>query len=363
MSKHALITGITGQDGSYLAELLLSKNYHVHGLVRRSSTPNTKNIEHLLNHPDISIHVGDMTDSAGLTKIINNIKPDEVYNLAAQSHVKISFDTPVCTGDINALGSMRLLEACRNIKDCPQPKFYQASSSELFGKIQEPIQNETTPMYPRSPYGVAKYYAYWAVKNYREAYDMFACNGILFNHESPRRGEEFVTRKVTKYVANWCYDNSCYPLELGNLSSLRDWGHARDYVNGMWLMLQAQEAEDYVLATGKKHSVRELVEKCFLLAYGKNVFWEGCGLNEKGYVFHPDANNIPRKNLVVVVNPDFYRPSEVDVLCGDSTKAKEKLKWQCKYDFNSLIREMLIADKPEKDWFKNGGELSNVYEN
>jgi len=359
MSKHALITGLTGQDGSYLAELLLSKNYHVHGLVRRSSTPNTKNIEHILDNANISIHVGDMTDSAGLTKIVNNIKPVEVYNLAAQSHVKISFDTPVCTGDINALGSMRLLEACRNIKDCPQPKFYQASSSELFGKIQEPIQNETTPMYPRSPYGVAKHYAYWAVKNYREAYNMFACNGILFNHESPRRGEEFVTRKVTKYVANW-HPNS-KPLELGNLSSLRDWGHAKDYVKGMWLMLQAPEADDYVLATGKKNSVRELVESCFLIACNRTVVWEGEGVDEKGYVFFTDVYNKPQKHLVVVVNPDFYRPSEVDVLCGDSTKAKTKLKWTCDYTFTSLIKEMLLADKPEKYWFTNGGELPNGY--
>ena len=254
---------------------------------------------------------------------------------------------------------MRLLEACRNIKDCPQPKFYQASSSELFGKIQEPIQSETTPMYPRSPYGVAKHYAYWAVKNYREAYNMFACNGILFNHESPRRGEEFVTRKVTKYVANW-HPNS-KPLELGNLSSLRDWGHAKDYVKGMWLMLQASEADDYVLATGKKNSVRELVESCFLIACNRTIVWEGEGLDEKGYVFFTDVYDKPQKNLVVVVNPDFYRPSEVDVLCGDSTKAKTKLKWTCDYNFISLIKEMLLADKPEKDWFINGGELPDGY--
>ncbi len=357
MTKHAFITGITGQDGSYLAELLLSKNYYVHGLLRRSSTPNTKNIDHIVDNPRVSLHLGDMTDSSNLSKLVNEIKPDEVYNLAAQSHVKVSFDTPVSTGDINGLGSMRLLEACRNIKGANTPKFYQASSSELFGKVQEPIQNETTPMHPRSPYGVAKYYAYWAVKNYREAYGMFACNGILFNHESPRRGEEFVTRKVTKYVANW--NQNSEPLELGNLSSLRDWGHAKDYVKGMWLMLQAPEADDYVLATGKKNSIRELVEGCFLISYNRSIVWEGEGLDEKGYVFYTDAHNKPQKNLVVVVNPNFYRPSEVDVLCGDSTKAKTKLKWTCDYNFMSLIKEMLLADKPEKDWFTNGGELPN----
>ena len=361
MSKRAFITGITGQDGSYLAELLLSKNYHVHGLIRRSSTPNTKNIEHILNNPNVTIHLGDMTDSASLNKIVNNIKPDEVYNLAAQSHVKVSFDTPVCTGDINAIGSMRLLEACRNIKDCSIPKFYQASSSELFGKIQEPIQNETTPMYPRSPYGVAKYYAYWAVKNYREAYNMFACNGILFNHESPRRGEEFVTRKVTKYVANW--DITSEPLELGNLSSLRDWGHAKDYVNGMWLMLQASKPDDYVLSTGEKHSVKELVELCFKIRHNKTILWEGEGIEQKGYVnyFTTKANEKMKRRLVVVVNPDFYRPSEVDVLCGNSAKAEKELNWKRKYTFDRLIKEMLLSDQPEKYWYKNGGESPDGY--
>uniref|UniRef100_A0A336K246 GDP-mannose 4,6-dehydratase n=2 Tax=Culicoides sonorensis TaxID=179676 RepID=A0A336K246_CULSO len=339
--KIALITGITGQDGSYLAEFLLQKNYEVHGIIRRASTFNTHRIEHLYTNKTahcggrMKLHYGDMTDSSSLVKIISTIRPTEIYNLAAQSHVKISFDLSEYTAEVDAVGTLRLLDAIRTCGLEKQVKFYQASTSELYGKVVETPQNEKTPFYPRSPYACAKLYAYWITINYREAYNMFACNGILFNHESPRRGENFVTRKITRSVAK-IHLNQLECVELGNLDSKRDWGHARDYVEAMWLMLQQDKPEDFVIATGETHSVREFVEQAFKYI-GTEIEWRGTGLEEVGV---EKGTNIVR----VRVNPKYFRPTEVDLLLGDATKAKEQLKWQPKTTFLHLVDDMMKAD-------------------
>lgn len=332
MKKVALITGITGQDGSYLAEFLLAKNYEVHGLIRRSSSFNTGRIEAIYSSPFLKLHYGDLTDTSNLMSIITSSRPDEIYNLAAQSHVKVSFDMPEYTGEVDAIGTLRLLEAIRS--SGLKIKFYQASTSELFGLVQETPQSETTPFYPRSPYAVAKQYAYWMIVNYREAYGIFACNGILFNHESPRRGPTFVTRKITRAVARIAAHKQEY-LELGNLDSQRDWGHAKDYVEGMWLMLQQEKAEDFVLATGETHTVRSFIEKAFC-EVGLNISWKGTGIEEIGL----DQNNIIR----VRVNPKYFRPTEVDLLLGNPAKAKRVLGWERKVTYEELIKEMVAAD-------------------
>jgi len=336
MSK-AFITGITGQDGSYLAEFLLEKGYEVHGLVRRSSIDNTNRISHLLGEPKrVTLHYGDMTDAGSLSRILYKIEPDEVYNLAAQSHVKVSFDIPQYTGDVNAIGTVILLESISEVN--PKIKFYQASSSELFGKVREIPQNENTPFYPRSPYAVSKLYAYWITVNYRESYDLFACNGILFNHESPRRGETFVTRKITRGIANILRGKiDC--LYLGNLDAKRDWGFAGDYVEAMWLILQQEKPDDYVVATGKTHTVREFCELAFK-AVGINLIWEGKGLEEKGV--DKDTGKV-----LVRVSKEFFRPAEVDLLLGDPTKAKTKLGWKPRVSFEELVEMMVKSDLGE----------------
>jgi GDPmannose 4,6-dehydratase len=325
----ALITGITGQDGSYLAEFLLQKGYEVHGIVRRSSLINTHRIDHIYNK--IHKHYGDMTDAGNLISLIQKIKPTEVYNLAAMSHVKVSFDMPEYTGEVDALGTLRLLEAIRLLEHpC---KFYQASTSELYGLVQEVPQKETTPFYPRSPYGVAKMYAYWIVKNYREAYGIHASNGILFNHESPRRGETFVTRKITRglsRISSGLQD----VLELGNLDAQRDWGHALDYVRGMWMIVQHETPDDFVLATGEMRSVREFVNESAYY-FGFNIEWRGEGLDEVGF-----CKNLNR--VIVRVDPKYYRPTEVEQLLGDATKAKTMLGWEPEYSFQDLVEDMCI---------------------
>lgn len=332
-TKVALITGITGQDGSYLAELLLSKNYDVHGIIRRSSSFNTGRIDHLFDK--LHLHYGDMSDSTVLVHIIEKIQPDEIYNLAAQSHVQVSFELPETTANVDALGTLRLLDAIRTCRLETKTKFYQASSSELFGLVQETPQKETTPFYPRSPYAVAKQFAYWIVKNYREAYNMFAVNGILFNHESPRRGPTFVTRKTTRAVARIKKGlQSC--LYLGNLDAKRDWGHAKDYVEAMWLMLQSPKPDDFVVSTGETHSVREFVEKAFQCV-GIDLSWEGKGEDEKGVV-------ITTGQVVVRVDRKYFRPTEVDLLLGDSSKIKEQLGWRHKTSFDDLVNEMVESD-------------------
>ena len=335
MAKIALITGITGQDGSYLAELLLEKGYEVHGILRRSSTSNTGRIERLLNK--ITLHYGDMTDSASLIRIINLIRPDEIYNLAAQSHVQTSYDVPEYSGNVNALGALRILEAVRMLGLTEKTKFYQASTSELFGKVEEVPQSETTPFHPFNPYAVAKQYGFWITKEYREAYNMFACNGIAFNHESERRGETFVTRKITLAagrIAEGIQDH----LELGYMDSLRDWGYAKDYVECMWKILQQEKPDDFVIATGEQHSVREFTEKAFS-ANGITLRWEGSGVDEKGY----DAAT---GKMLVCVNPQWFRPTEVDSLRGDCTKAKSQLGWNPqKTGFEELVRIMSEHDR------------------
>lgn len=343
--KKALITGITGQDGSFLAEFLLEKGYEVHGLLRRSSSFNTARIEHLYldewvrdmkNKRLVNLHYADMTDSSSLIRIIQMVQPDEIYNLAAQSHVKVSFDVPEYTAEVDAVGTLRLLEAVRILGLEKKCRIYQASTSELFGKVQEVPQKETTPFYPRSPYGVAKQYGFWITKNYREAYNMFAVNGILFNHESERRGENFVTRKITLAAARIAqgYQDKLY---LGNLNSLRDWGYARDYVECMWLMLQHDTPEDFVIATGEYHSVREFCTIAFQEA-GINLRWEGEGVDEKGI-------DIATGRVLVEVDPKFFRPTEVDQLLGDPTKAKTLLGWNpCKTPFAELVRIMVAND-------------------
>ncbi len=337
MRKKAFLTGITGQDGSYLVELLLEKNYEVHGLVRRSSTSNLDRISHLLEGlpyaNQLFLHEGDLTDSSSLERIIGKVKPDEVYNLAAMSDVKVSFDVPEYTADVDGLGTLRLLEAIR--KNCPKARFYQASTSELYGKVRTIPQNEQTPFYPRSPYGVAKLYAYWAVVNYREAYGLYACNGILFNHESPRRGENFVSRKITRTIARIQAGIDSI-LHIGNLEAKRDWGYALDFVEGMWLMLQQETPEDFVLATGETTTVRHFVEMAFE-EVGVSILWEGSGVDEKGY----DAQT---GHLRVAVSPEFFRPSEVDLLIGDPTKARTKLNWTPKTELRELVQMMVRSD-------------------
>ncbi|XP_038121438.1 GDP-mannose 4,6 dehydratase [Culex quinquefasciatus] len=337
----ALITGITGQDGSYLAEFLLAKDYVVHGIIRRASTFNTSRIEHLYADPNthkqdrMILHYGDMTDSSCLVKIISAVRPTEIYNLAAQSHVKVSFDLSEYTAEVDAVGTLRLLDAIRTCGLEKSVKFYQASTSELYGKVVETPQNEKTPFYPRSPYACAKLYGYWILINYREAYGMFACNGILFNHESPRRGENFVTRKITRSVAK-IFLGQLTCLELGNLDSKRDWGHARDYVEAMWLMLQQDESQDYVVATGECHSVREFVEEAFR-CIDRGIEWRGSGVDEVGV---EKGTEVVR----VRVNPRFFRPTEVDLLQGDASKAKRELGWEPKVSFLQLVADMVAAD-------------------
>ena len=333
MAKKAFITGVTGQDGAYLAELLLNKGYDVHGLQRRSSLPNTGRITELEDR--IHLHYGDMTDSTNLIRLLSEIKPDEVYNLAAQSHVQVSFETPEYTANADAVGALRLLEAIRVLGLESQNKFYQASTSELYGLVQETPQSETTPFYPRSPYAAAKLYAYWITVNYREAYDMFACNGILFNHESPLRGETFVTRKITQAVARIAKGKQ-NSLALGNLDAKRDWGHARDYVEGMYMMMQSDKAEDYVLATGETHSVREFVELAFD-HIGITIAWQGQGVNEIGI-------NKDNGETVVSIDPKFFRPTEVDLLLGNPAKAKANLGWEHKTPFKDLVLQMVDED-------------------
>ncbi len=339
MKKKALITGITGQDGAYLAEFLIEKGYEVHGLRRRSSLFNTERIDHLykdIHEDDVNmfLHFGDMTDSASLVRIINEVQPDEIYNLAAQSHVAVSFEVPEYTADTDALGALRILEAIRLLKRVELTRFYQASSSELYGLVQETPQRETTPFYPRSPYAVAKLYAYWITVNYRESYGMFACNGILFNHESPVRGETFVTRKITRALTRIKL-GLLDTLYLGNMDAKRDWGHARDYVEMQWLMLQQDEPKDYVIATGRQFSVREFVERtCAELQM--SIRWTGSGADERGY----DDDG----NCIVAVDKRYYRPAEVDTLLGDATKAREDLGWAPKISFEGLVKDMVAAD-------------------
>ena len=325
--KKAFITGITGQDGSYLAELLLSKDYEVHGLIRRASSFNTSRIDHIFDR--LNLHYGDVVDGSSLTSLILEVQPDEIYNLAAQSHVAVSFEIPEYTANVDALGTLKILDAIRTLnKPC---KFYQASTSELYGKVQEIPQTEKTPFYPRSPYGVAKLYGYWITKNYRESYNLFACTGILFNHESPRRGETFVTRKVVRAL-NAIKNGKQDKLRLGNLNAMRDWGHAKDFVEAMWLMLQQHTPKDYVIATGKQYSVRQLVEECAPY-FGMNIVWSGFGIDEVGI-------DINTNKIVVVVDKKYFRPAEVDTLLGDSTLAETELGWQPKYSFQDLIQEM-----------------------
>ena len=333
--KKALITGITGQDGSYLAELLLEKGYEVHGLKRRSSSFNTGRIEHLLGNPMLKLHDGDMTDSSNLTRLVKEIEPDEIYNLAAQSHVKVSWDCPEFTAESDGVGTLRLLEAVRINGLTKKTKVYQASTSELFGLIQEPVQSEKTPFYPRSPYGVAKLYSYWIIVNYRESFGMFACNGILFNHESPRRGENFVTRKITMAASRISLGMQ-EKLSLGNLNAKRDWGHAKDYVEGMWRILQNDKPEDFVLATGTTTSIRDFVTMTFK-ELGIEIEWQGEGVNEKGI-------NKANGKVIVDVNPKYFRPAEVELLLGDSTKARTQLGWKPQYDLQALCKEMVASD-------------------
>lgn len=331
----ALITGITGQDGSYLAELLLEKGYKVHGVVRRSSSINTARIDHLYHNPNLKLHYGDVTDSLSLMAILKKHKPTEIYNLAAQSHVKVSFETPEYTAMVDGLGTLKILESVRLLGMEDTVKIYQASTSELYGLVQETPQKETTPFYPRSPYGVAKLYAYWIVKNYRESYNMFACSGILFNHESPRRGFNFVTKKIVdglKAIQQGKQD----VLYLGNLNALRDWGHARDYVKAMWLILQQDQPDDFVIATGEQYSVKQFVEKCAPY-FGMNIQWQGTGLNEVGI----DTNT---NKVVVKVDQKYFRPAEVETLLGDATKAKEVLGWVPECSFDQLVEEMCTKD-------------------
>ena len=340
MRKIALITGITGQDGAYLAELLLNKNYEVHGIKRRSSSFNTARIDHLYkdkHKEDVNffLHYGDLTDSTNLIRIIQEVQPHEIYNLGAQSHVKVSFEVPEYTANSDAVGTLRILEAIRILKMENKVKFYQASTSELYGKVQEIPQTETTPFYPRSPYGVAKLYAFWIVKNYREAYGMFACNGILFNHESPLRGETFVTRKITR-AASKIKLGLQERLYLGNLNAQRDWGHAKDYVEGMWRMLQHEKPEDFVLATGKTTTIREFCNLSFK-ELGIEIKWEGEGENEVG--IDQSSNKV-----IISIDNNYYRPTEVDLLVGDASKAKKLLSWTPKYDLESLVKEMVNTD-------------------
>lgn len=348
--KVALITGVTGQDGSYLAEFLLEKGYEVHGIKRRSSSLNTERIDHIYQDihttsPSFFLHYGDLTDTSNLTRLLSKIQPDEVYNLGAQSHVAVSFECPEYTADVDGIGTLRLLEAIRFLGLEKKTRFYQASTSELYGDVRESPQTETTPFYPRSPYGVAKLYAYWMVVNYREAYGLHASNGILFNHESPRRGETFVTRKVTRAIANIAQGlDKC--LYLGNMDALRDWGHARDYVKMQWLMLQQEKPDDFVIATGEQYSVRQFVEFS-AQELGISIQWEGIGIKEKGIVSELSGSESPGVkvgDVIVKVDPKYFRPAEVETLLGDPTKAKEKLGWEPETSFQSMVVEMVQHD-------------------
>lgn len=336
--KKALITGITGQDGSYLAELLLEKGYEVHGIIRRSSSFNTGRIDHFYKDPHLSgvklfLHYGDLSDSSNISRLIEKIKPDEIYHLGAQSHVRVSFDTPEYTADVVGLGTLRILDAIKDMKK--KPRFYQASSSEMFGKVLETPQKETTPFHPRSPYACAKVFAYWITRNYREGYGIFACNGILFNHESERRGETFVTRKITRGLARIISEkDNC--LHLGNLDAKRDWGYAKDYVEGMWKMLQQKEPDDFVLATGETHSVRDFIEECAKILK-LDLIWKGKGAKEEGY-------SRKLKKTIIKIDPKYFRPAEVDLLLGDPSKAQQKLKWKPKTKFKELVKIMLDHD-------------------
>ena len=341
MVRKALITGITGQDGAYLAEFLLAKGYEVHGIKRRASSFNTDRIDHLYQDPHQSgvrlrLHYGDLTDATNLIRIVQQVQPDEIYNLAAQSHVAVSFETPEYTANADGVGTLRLLEAIRVLGLGERTRFYQASTSEMFGKVQETPQRETTPFYPRSPYGAAKLYAHWITVNYREAYGLYACSGILFNHESPLRGETFVTRKITRGLARIDAGlEDC--IWLGNLDARRDWGHARDFVRAQWLMLQQPEPDDYVIATGEQHSVREFAERAGL-CLGMRLEWRGSGLDEQGV----DAST---GRVVVRIDPRYFRPTEVDTLLGDATKARSRLGWAPEIGFDTLVREMVAADR------------------
>ena len=367
--KKALITGITGQDGSYLAEFLLSKGYEVHGIKRRSSSFNTQRIDHLYQDPHENnkrfiLHYGDLTDSTNLIRILQNVQPDEIYNLGAQSHVAVSFETPEYTANCDALGTLRILEAIRILKLTKKTKFYQASTSELYGKVQEVPQKETTPFYPRSPYGVAKLYAYWITVNYRAAYGIYACNGVLFNHESPRRGETFVTRKITRGLTRIDAGLDKY-IFLGNLNSKRDWGHAKDYVRMQWMMLQQEVPEDFVIATGRMETIRKFIEICAVklnwnkTSEGQGIFWEGKGLNEVGR--RADTNEI-----VIKIDPRYFRPTEVDELVGDPKKGYEKLGWEPEIKLEEMIEEMLKEDKnkalEESILIKKGFKVNPTFE-
>jgi GDPmannose 4,6-dehydratase len=351
--KKALITGVTGQDGSYLAEFLLNKGYEVHGIKRRSSSFNTQLIDHLYQDPHethirFKLHYGDLTDTSNLVRLVKSIQPDEIYNLGAMSHVAVSFECPEYTADVDGMGTLRLLEAVRLLGLEKKTRFYQASTSELYGLVRETPQKETTPFYPRSPYAAAKLYAYWVTVNYREAYGIYACNGILFNHESPRRGETFVTRKITRALSNIALGmEEC--LYLGNLDAKRDWGHARDYVEMQWLMLQQDEPDDYVIATGRQYSVREFVERC-ASELGIEIQWSGSGIGETGKVksikhnrFDVNLTHIANR-IIIRVDQKYFRPTEVETLLGDASKAKEKLGWEPKIQFNELVSEMVEHD-------------------
>ena len=348
--KKALITGITGQDGSYLAEFLLEKGYEVHGIKRRASSFNTQRVDHLYQDPHVEnknflLHYGDLTDSSNLTRILQEVQPDEVYNLGAQSHVAVSFESPEYTADVDAMGTLRLLEAIRLLGMEKKTRFYQASTSELYGLVQEIPQKETTPFYPRSPYAVAKLYAYWTTVNYREAYGMYACNGILFNHESPRRGETFVTRKITRGLANIAQGLET-GLYLGNMDALRDWGHAKDYVRMQWMMLQQEQPEDFVIATGVQYSVRDFI-RWSATELGITLRFEGKGLDECGVVDCIEGDNAPALNVgdvIVRVDPRYFRPAEVETLLGDPTKAKEKLGWTPEITVQEMCAEMVTED-------------------
>lgn len=368
--KKALITGVTGQDGAYLAELLLSKGYEVHGIKRRSSLFNTARIDHLYEDPHISsnnfhLHFGDLTDSTNLIRIIQEVQPDEIYNLAAMSHVHVSFETPEYTANADGIGTLRILEAVRLLGLINKTKVYQASTSELYGLVQQIPQSESTPFYPRSPYAVAKLYAYWITINYREAYNMFACNGILFNHESPVRGETFVTRKITRAVAKIALGlQEC--LFLGNLDAQRDWGHAKDYVEGMWRILQQETPEDYVLATGKTTSIRDFVKMAFS-EVGIELTFHGSGEAEYAVIAKCTGNyKVPTGQVVVKVDPKYYRPTEVDILIGDASKAKNKLGWEPKYSLLDLVSEMVSSDiilfKKEQLLKMGGFDIKNEFE-
>ncbi|WP_036165279.1 GDP-mannose 4,6-dehydratase [Massilia sp. 9096] len=348
--KKALITGVTGQDGSYLAELLLSKGYEVHGIKRRASQFNTERIDHIYQDPhaenqNFFLHYGDLSDPSNLNRIMYEVKPDEVYNLGAMSHVAVSFESPEYTADVDGIGALRLLEAIRFLGLEKTTRFYQASTSELYGLVRETPQRETTPFYPRSPYAVAKLYAYWITVNYREAYGMYACNGILFNHESPRRGETFVTRKITRGLANIAQGLE-RQLFLGNLDALRDWGHARDYVEMQWLMLQQDTPEDFVIATGRQYSVRRFVELA-ARELGIEIAWQGEGVHERGVVASVNGDNAPgvaTGQAIIVVDPQYFRPTEVETLLGDPGKARERLGWEPRTSFESLVQEMVARD-------------------